>query len=107
MTDLDAMFHRTQERLDRLRRNRREVASETPAERARRQSHRADHIVADLTGGRHVNASLRRAILALVVADEAPDPPGDLPEPKSPGARAVLKPTKKKSTKNTNQEELF
>lgn len=107
----DAMFHRTQDRQATLRAHRRSLGGETPAQRAQRQRHRAEALTHTLSAGhpRH-SPALLRAMLALVVADEAPDPPGDLPEPTPPGARAVLKPTKKSTRKShptKDQEALF
>lgn len=102
--DLDEMFHRTQERLAILRRHRREVANESPAERALRQRARADEVLRGLVGSRRVSPAFRRWALALVIADEAPDPPGDPVPPKAPGARAVLKSAKPTKAKPQTHE---
>lgn len=88
---LDALYRRTQRRLEVLHRHRREVANETAGERAGRQQARAYEVAHATTGGRVTPAILKWA-LDLVVADEHPDPPGDPVPPKAPGARAVLKP---------------
>lgn len=95
MTDLDAMFHRTQELLSKLRRHRGEISHETSGERAARQEARAHEVLRGLVGHRRVSPAMRRWARELVDADERPDPPGDPIPPKSPGARAVLKPKKR------------
>jgi hypothetical protein len=92
----DELFNKTQARMARLSRHRREVANEKPDERARRQQHRAEQMAHQLGSTR---PGVVKAMLALVQADETVNPKGDPPDPVAPGARAALKPAKKTPAK--------
>lgn len=76
--------------LDSLARHRREIRNESPGERDARQHDRAWEVARSLGSTKR---NVVRAMLALVIADEVPDPKPPA-EPAAPGAKAVLKPRK-------------
>ena len=86
--------------LDGLARHRREVARESPGERAARQHDRAWELARSLGSTR---PGVVRAMLALVSADERPMPEGDPAPPKAVGAKAVLQPRKRKAQSDPDQ----
>ena len=86
--------------LDGLARHRREVRNESPGERDRRQRNRAWEVARTLGS---TKPNVVRAMLALVIADEVPDPKGDPVPDKAPGAKAVLKPKKQLRNATPNQ----
>ena len=58
-----------------------------------RQQARAEEITRQLTGGK-VTRGIVNAILALVVADERPEPPTESSAGPAAGARQILQPKK-------------
>lgn len=84
--------------LERLARHRREVRNESPGERAARQRVRAWEVARSLGS---TKPNVVRAMLALVIADEVPDPKGDPVPPTAPGAKQVLKPVLQNATPTT------
>ncbi|MCH9728407.1 MAG: hypothetical protein K0U84_01765 [Actinomycetia bacterium] len=87
---MEEVRERIQGYLRELKRHRQECRVESPEERARRQQARAEQVAHDVTGGR-VTRGIVKAMLALVVADEHPEPEGEKSSGVSPGARQVLK----------------
>lgn len=87
---VEEVRERIQAYLRGLRRHRQEVCGESAEERPRRQQARAEQVAFGLTGGR-VTRGIVKAVLALVVADEHPEPEGERSSGVSPGARQVLK----------------
>lgn len=92
---VEELFAHQQARNERLSRHRNSLRHESPADRARRQRHRAEQMAYELGSTR---PNVVKAMLELVQADEAISPKGDPAPPAAPGARAVQKPAKPKTS---------
>lgn len=82
----EELFNNAQAQAARLTRHRMSLRNEPPAERARRQQHRAEQMAHELGSTR---PNVVKAMLQLVQADEMIHPKGEPPPPVAPGARVT------------------